>query len=564
MLPLGVESVTGTVQAVLRLNKGRKFMRTTKFLFAITMVAGMMMCNVTQAAITEPLTVCPTNPHYFMHGGNPVVLLGAGNLFPLNTGNSTFADSSVFLDYRANIDQLAAHKVNYCRMWLLRPWNAQKEQWPWKRVSGTANDGKAKFDLSQWDTASWTRIKDACAYAASKGIYLEIHLWEECGLEGDSASSDGSHRWSWHPWNPANNINGVGLPTSDGVPEFYRLSNSKLKSLQEAYVAKLIAETSGYPNVIYEICNEYTGPTDWEQHWIDFISARCSNPISVNRLGTVPSYYWSDSRIKMVNFHWGTTSPGTLNGNYRSYYSKNKAINYGEPPEKSTVGLRQYRQMLWAAFIGSGHIELHTGFNHEDGWDMAYSITKFIADYGVRFWEMAPNNALVTSTPGGSAYCFAKPGSEYLIQLVGSGGGSMTVSLVPGKTYQAMTYRSDFTFQNLTVNGNTISGIPSYSYDMIVYIKAVEPPTTTVPNISLSLSVDKSTAAPGDVLTYTLTYRNTGDGDAKTVTIMNPVPLSTTYVSGGAYDSAARTVKWTIPTIAPGGSGTLSFSVKVD
>ena len=543
--------------------------------FTILLLFVLVVSSMTHGgafAISAPLTIHPTNPHYFADGATPVVLLGAGNLCPLNTSSPTFRDSSEFIDYRPYIDQLAAHKVNYVRVWLLRPWNSPNEEWPWKRVSGygTANDGGNKFDLSQWSTAGWNRIKDACAYALSKGIYVEIHLWEECGLESDSSSSSGNHRWSWHPWNPSNNINGLNLPsgsssTVDAVPDFYNLGDSKLKSLQEQYVSKLIAETSGYPNVIYEICNEYTGPADWEQHWISFIASRCSNPISVNRLGSVPSYYWSDSGIKMVNFHWNTTSPGTINSNMLSYYSKNKPINYGEPPETSGVGSRQYRQMLWASFVGSGHIELHTGFNHEAGWDMTYNIRKFIEDNGVRFWEMAPNNSLVTSTPGGSAYCLAKPGSEYVIQIVGGGGGSMTVNLEPGKTYEAKTYRSDCTYVNLTVNGNTISGIPSYSSDTIVYIKAMDDP----PNIALSLAVDKAEACPGDVLTYTLTYENTGDGDAKSVTITNPVPAYTAYVSGsassgGTYDSVNRVVKWTIPTIAPGGSGTLAFQVKVN
>lgn len=528
----------------------------------------LIVCNMANSA---PLTVYPANPHYFTDGNKPIVLLGAGNLYVLSTGGATFAESDDFMDYRTNLDQLAEHKVNYVRMWLIQPWSSIYEEWTWKRVSGygTANDGKNKFDLSQWNTAGWDRVRDACAYALSKGIYLEIHLWEECGLETDGSSSDGTYRWTHHPWNPANNINGVGLSTSDGIPEFYNLSNSKLLALQELYASKLIAETSSYPNVIYEICNEYTGPMDWEQHWIDFIASRCSNPISVNRLDSVPSYYWSDSRIKMVNFHWGTTSPATINANMRSYYSRNKAINYGEPPEKASVDKKAYRQMLWASFVSSGHIELHTGFNHEDGWDMAYSIRKFIEDNDVHFWEMTPNNSLVTSTPGGSAYCLAKPGSEYVIQIVGSGSGSMTVNLVSGKTYTASVYRSDNTYVPLTVNGNTISGIPSYSSDTVVYIKAVDGPVTTTPNISLSSTVDIAQAVPGDTLTYTLTYKNTGDGNANSVTITNPVPLNTTYVSGsassgGVYDSASKAMNWTIPVVAPGASGVLAFQVKVN
>ncbi|HET6454112.1 MAG TPA: DNRLRE domain-containing protein [Armatimonadota bacterium] len=88
--------------------------------------------------------------------------------------------------------------------------------------------------------------------------------------------------------------------------------------------------------------------------------------------------------------------------------------------------------------------------------------------------------------------------------------------------------------------------------------------STSVPNISLSLTVDKAEAKPGETLTYTITYRNTGAGPASSVAITCPLPQFTTYLSGGAYDSAAKSVKWTIPSVPSGGNGSLAFSVKVD
>ena len=39
--------------------------------------------------------------------------------------------------------------------------------------------------------------------------------------------------------------------------------------------------------------------------------------------------------------------------------------------------------------------------------------------------------------------------------------------------------------------------------------------TTSAPNISLTLAVDKAQAKPGETLTYTITYRNAGSGAAQ-------------------------------------------------
>ena len=89
---------------------------------------------------------------------------------------------------------------------------------------------------------------------------------------------------------------------------------------------------------------------------------------------------------------------------------------------------------------------------------------------------------------------------------------------------------------------------------------------TGTPNVQLTLSVDRTQALPGDTLTYTIAYRNTGNDTAANVSVTCPVPANTTYVtgSGGTYDSAARRVLWTIPSLAVGGSGVLSFRVTVD
>jgi uncharacterized repeat protein (TIGR01451 family) len=525
------------------------------------------------AAITEPLVVYSANPRYLASGGKPIVFIGAGRVYPGDIEGHLFEEYVSGYKYRDAIDFMAAHKANYGRIWHMQPWYSPNIRWPWARTGpGIANDGLPKYDLTKWDEQFWEEMRDACAYAASKDIFLEIDLWEECGMEADN-SAPGTHRWSYHPFNPSNNINGLNLPsgssgTVSGVPAFYNLSDSKLLSIQKLYVDKLLAETSSYPNVIYEICNEYTGPSDWENFWIEYVSARTSRLIAVNRLPSPLSSYWTNPAIKIVNFHWGTNSPTIINSNMNSYYSKNKVINYDEPPERPTT-YTEYRQVVWSCFVGGGHVQLQNGYNAFEAWRAVRHLRNFIDNNDIPFWEMIPMNSLVTQSPGGTAFCFAKPGAHYVIYIVGSGGGSMTVNLEPGHTYRAKVYRDDETYVNLTVNGNTVSGIPSYSSDTVVYIRATDVPDTNTPNVKLTLTVDKATLNPGDVITCTVTYQNVGKSDAISVVITAPIPDHTTYVSGsassgGVYDSTAKVVRWTFAKLQPGDSGTLSFKVKVD
>ena len=106
--------------------------------------------------------------------------------------------------------------------------------------------------------------------------------------------------------------------------------------------------------------------------------------------------------------------------------------------------------------------------------------------------------------------------------------------------------------------------------------------TTVATNQGLSLTktVDKATAKSGDVLLYTITYRNTGADVLTNLVVNDATPAYTTFVSAAdgtrpagltgvtiaAPGAGAKgPVKWTfVGGLNPGQSGTVTFQVKVD
>jgi uncharacterized repeat protein (TIGR01451 family) len=68
---------------------------------------------------------------------------------------------------------------------------------------------------------------------------------------------------------------------------------------------------------------------------------------------------------------------------------------------------------------------------------------------------------------------------------------------------------------------------------------------------------DGSVAAPGDVLRYTITVTNTGDDEARDVSVADSVPPGTVLAPGSAAPPLA------IGTLAPGASASASFDVRV-
>lgn len=93
-------------------------------------------------------------------------------------------------------------------------------------------------------------------------------------------------------------------------------------------------------------------------------------------------------------------------------------------------------------------------------------------------------------------------------------------------------------------------------------------PITISPNLSLIKSVDKATASPGEELTYTINYQNSGTGAATGVKINDVLNQSgqnyLSYVSGGTWDETTRTVSFDVGTVLPGQTASVSFKVKVN
>ncbi|MBC8249950.1 MAG: DUF11 domain-containing protein, partial [Anaerolineales bacterium] len=80
--------------------------------------------------------------------------------------------------------------------------------------------------------------------------------------------------------------------------------------------------------------------------------------------------------------------------------------------------------------------------------------------------------------------------------------------------------------------------------------------------------VDKVTAMPGEVLTYTIALRNLGNSDFAGVSLADPIPAHTTYVPGSlngeaSYDAESDQIEWS-GTVAAGTSITFTFQVTLD
>ncbi|AEV15222.1 hypothetical protein TCCBUS3UF1_1730 [Thermus sp. CCB_US3_UF1] len=125
----------------------------------------------------------------------------------------------------------------------------------------------------------------------------------------------------------------------------------------------------------------------------------------------------------------------------------------------------------------------------------------------------------------------------------------------------------------VTANCDVTTGTPDNVYEATD--TATETTTIVGGELRLQKTVDKSTAYPGDVLTYTVTAENIGTGNLKEVKISDPLPHHTTFVSISAtatgfpagatilYSTDGTTWSSTPPTSLPAG-GVVYVGVDTD
>jgi hypothetical protein len=88
---------------------------------------------------------------------------------------------------------------------------------------GEALDGRPKFDVTRFDEAYFGRLRERVEAAQQRGIYVMVMLFQ--GFSVEQKGTDGvdptkGNPWDGHPFNRANNINGIdGDPNGDGEGE---------------------------------------------------------------------------------------------------------------------------------------------------------------------------------------------------------------------------------------------------------------------------------------------------------------------------------------------------------
>jgi hypothetical protein len=319
---------------------------------------------------TQTLRLHPDNPRYFLFRGRPTVVITSGEHYG--------AVLNLDFDYRRYFDTLKADGLNGTRIFAgtyvetggtfdiaantLDPMRGRFIS-PWARstVDGYA-DGGAKFDLTRFDDAYVTRLRDVLQEASARGIIVELVLF--CPLYEDSM-------WAVSPMHPANNVNAIPAMRREDVLTLDK--SGPLLAVQEAVARHLVAAVAGFDNVYLEICNEPYAthvPEDWQRHMTTVVAdavATLPQPVLLSQNVSNQGRRVVDPHpaISIFNFHYATP-PDTIawNAHHR------RLIGDNETGFRGTADLA-YRTEGWDFMLAGGglfnHLDYSFTVGHEDG-----------------------------------------------------------------------------------------------------------------------------------------------------------------------------------------------------
>lgn len=235
----------------------------------------------TDIMTSGPLRRHPDNPGYFTDDTGEAVWL---------TGSHTWAtlqerrlEETPEFDYEAYLDWMVGFGHNFLRLWTWEhpTWmqftDRRIRYYPtiYERTGpGEALDGEPRFDLTRFNDAWLTRLRQRVELAGRKGIYVSVMFFQGFSVDKTGGSPHQTIAFRSHPYNQHNNVNGL-----NGSPEFpdtgvqiHTLQVPEVTAYQKAFVGKVLDTVGDMDHVLYEIANEaHSGSVEWQHHLIDFV-----------------------------------------------------------------------------------------------------------------------------------------------------------------------------------------------------------------------------------------------------------------------------------------------------
>ncbi len=345
---------------------------------------------------------------------------------------------------------------------------------PWARSKeGRAADGLPRYDLTRFNPWYFQRLAEFARLCDAKGtVLLHKYAMQHALLERQAHYVD-------FPWREANCVQTTGMP--DHIPAanaFYDVAHPQRRALHRAYIRKCLDTLGPHRNVIHMIGQEYTGPREFAEFWLDTIAewqeeSGTKVHVALGACKDVQDAILADPRRRaMVDVldlrYWWRRANGTLaaipggrqlpgrgmeSGKRQAHessllqiYRKTREVRERFPGKALIDALGQSRRQSWAFLMGGGSLLVAGQIEYPGkkdpldyiqpaNTDLVLPTYRFVREsLAPVFMDLRPAD-LERSRPDDN-WCLAAPGHAYLVYA--SRGGALTLDLTADSaTYEA-------------------------------------------------------------------------------------------------------------------------------
>lgn len=564
---------------------GRRMMCVRQMGLVAVVVASLLSASWADAA--GVLRRHPSNGRYFTDdSGQAIFLTGSHILTGLQDAGPSSPPPSE--DYAGYLSFLQSNNHNFIRMWV-----HEQARWdeactsalhvsphPFARTGpGTARDGLPKWDVNQFDSSYFARLRQRIIDAGARNIYVSIMLFNGFSIEDKGSSCGGQGTWDGHPFHRDNNINGIdGDPNFDGRGrEVHTLAVSAVSGAQKAYIRQVIDAVNDLDNVLYEISNESgSDSVAWQYDLINYIKSYEAGKPKRHPVGMTLAFdYPNVDNGPLFNSPADWISPGDLSG---AYVNDPPTANSGSGKviimdTDHIGGFTGDRVFVWKNFTRGNNtiffdpytnkwqFSIPSGFNFTDS-----RIVSARRNMGAARSYAARMN-LAAAVPQGTGvcstgFCLANPGQEYLVYQPGS--GSFVVNLSgTGNTFSVEWYNPETggtSAASPVTGGSSSTFTPPFGGDAVLYLKntgtAPSSPVIGFSPSSLSFSALQNGASPAN---QTVNVSNAGTGTLTWTAVSNQSWLR---LNGGSSASGTNSGSFSV-SANPSGLGVATHSATI-
>ena len=268
------------------------------------------------------------NPRYFTDKSGKSIYLTGSHTWA-NFQEAGLATDSLF-EWKKYLEMMRTNHHNFMKLWIweqakLGSWSKEALVFyplPYQEIT---QNGKVKYDLSKWNDQYFERLRKRVIEAGQQGIYVSIMLFQGWSMKKEKIES--GNPWLFHPFNPDNNINGVGRQIVDNKEDdaekgtLHSLKNGDVMQQQEAYVKKVVETVNDLDNVLFEIINE-GGTRDWQYHIINFVKKTeqkltKQHPVGMSHAIGVSPLMWNQELFESPA-DWVAPTNEPVGSNYRN------------------------------------------------------------------------------------------------------------------------------------------------------------------------------------------------------------------------------------------------------